>query len=139
GRPSTRQSTHDGERVSHWPLTAYFLKLGSLGFGGPVALVGYMYRDLVEQRRWVDEEEYKLALALAQMMPGPLAAQTAIALGYFQHGILGATLTGLAFIMPSFLMVLALSWLYVAYGGLWWMQALFYGIGAAVIAIIAIA
>ncbi|MGH2587293.1 MAG: chromate transporter [Dehalococcoidia bacterium] len=120
-------------------LVLYFLKLGAIGFGGPVALVGYMHRDLVEQRRWLDEEEYKLGLALAQIMPGPLAAQLAIALAYLKRGVLGATLCGLAFVLPSFLMVLALSVLYVAYGGLWWMQALFYGIGAVVIAIITIA
>lgn len=98
-----------------------------------------MNRDLVERRRWVKEDVYRLGLALAQIMPGPLAAQLAIALGYFQHGILGATLIGLAFILPSFLMVLILSALYVAYGGLWWVQALFYGIGASVIAVIIIA
>jgi chromate transporter len=122
-----------------WPLTSYFLKLGAVGFGGPVALVGFMHRDLVEKRHWVTEDTYKLSLALAQIMPGPLAAQTAIALGYFEGGILGATLIGLAFILPSFLMVVAISVAYVAYGGLWWMQSLFYGIGATVIAIIAIA
>ena len=122
-----------------WALVGYFLKLGTLGFGGPVALVGYMQRDLVERRRWIDDEEYKLGLALAQIMPGPLAAQLAIAIGFFRHGVLGATLVGLAFILPSFLMVLALSALYVAYGGLWWMQALFYGIAAAVIGIIVLA
>jgi chromate transporter len=122
-----------------WPFVAYFLKLGALGFGGPIALAGFMHRDLVERRRWVSEDDYRLGLALAQIMPGPLAAQLAIALGYFRAGVLGATLVGLAFILPSFLMVVALSWLYVRYGGLWWMQALFYGIGAAVIAIIAIA
>jgi chromate transporter len=122
-----------------WPITGYFLKLGTIGFGGPAALVGYMHRDLVERRRWLAEETYQLALALAQIMPGPLAAQTAIAIGYFQAGILGATLVGIAFVVPSFLMVIALSMAYVAFGGLWWMQALFYGIGAAVIAIIAIA
>jgi chromate transporter len=122
-----------------WPFVLYFLKLGTLGFGGPVALAGFMHRDLVEQQRWIDEDEYKLALALAQIMPGPLAAQLAIALGYFQHGVLGATAVGLAFILPSFLMVLAISIAYLAYGGLWWMQALFYGIGAAVVAIITIA
>jgi chromate transporter len=126
-------------RESLGPLVGYFLELGAIGFGGPVALVGYMHRDLVERRRWVAEETYRLALALAQIMPGPLAAQTAIALGYFQAGIVGATLVGIAFVLPSFLMVLALSWLYVTFGGLWWMQALFYGIGAAVIGIIAIA
>jgi chromate transporter len=122
-----------------WPLVGYFLKLGTLGFGGPVALVGFMHRDLVEQRRWLTEDTYKLSLALAQIMPGPLAAQTAIAIGYFEAGVLGATLVGLAFVLPSFLMVLAISLAYVTYGGLWWMQAVFYGIGATVIAIIAIA
>src|ERR671910_1810938 len=127
------------ERGTLWQLTAYFLKLGTIGFGGPVALVGYMQRDLVEQRRWIDDEEYKLGLALAQIMPGPLAAQLAIAIGYFAHGVLGATLVGLAFVLPSFVMVLALSALYVAFGGLWWMQAVFYGVSAAVIGIIAIA
>jgi chromate transporter len=122
-----------------WQLTAYFLKLGTIGFGGPVALVGYMQRDLVERHHWIDDEEYKLGLALAQIMPGPLAAQLAIAIGFFAHGVLGATLVGLAFVLPSFLMVLTLSALYVAFGGLWWMQAVFYGVSAAVIGIIAIA
>jgi chromate transporter len=126
-------------RGSLWQLTTYFLKLGTIGFGGPVALVGYMQRDLVERHQWIDDEEYKLGLALAQIMPGPLAAQLAIAVGYFAHGVLGATLVGLAFVLPSFLMVLGLSALYVAYGGLWWMQAVFYGVSAAVIGIIAIA
>ena len=121
------------------PLAGYFLKLGTVGFGGPVALVGFMHRDLVEQRRWITEETYKLSLALAQIMPGPLAAQVAIAIGYFEGGVLGATLSGLAFVLPSFLMVVGISLAYVAYGGLWWMQALFYAIGATVIAIIVIA
>jgi chromate transporter len=138
------QRLHDSENsvekgVGLWPLTRYFLKLGTVGFGGPVALVGFMHRDLVEQRSWISEDTYKLSLALAQIMPGPLAAQTAIAIGYFEGGVLGATLVGLAFVLPSFLMVVAISLAYVAYGGLWWMQALFYAIGATVIAIIAIA
>src|SRR6476661_9022398 len=125
--------------VGLWPLVNYFLKLGTIGFGGPAALVGFMHRDLVEKRRWLTEDTYKLSLALAQIMPGPLAAQTAIAIGYFEGGVLGATLVGLAFVIPSFLMVVAISVAYVSYGGLWWMQALFYAIGATVIAIIAIA
>jgi chromate transporter len=126
-------------RASLTDLVRYFLYLGTLGFGGPVALVGFMHRDLVERRRWVDEDEFRLGVALSQIMPGPLAAQLAIALGYFQRGVLGATAVGLAFILPSFLMVLGISIAYKRFGGLWWMQALFYGIGAAVIAIIAIA
>jgi chromate transporter len=127
------------QKIGLWPLTRYFLKLGTIGFGGPVALVGFMHRDLVEQRRWITEDTYKLSLALAQIMPGPLAAQTAIAIGYFEAGVSGATLVGLSFVLPSFLMVIGISLVYVAYGGLWWMQALFYAIGATVIAIIAIA
>ena len=137
--PSTPSDGVLGQSRSLWALTNYFLKLGTIGFGGPVALVGFMHRDLVEHRRWVTEDTYKLSLALAQIMPGPLAAQTAIAIGYFEGGILGASLCGLAFVLPSFLMVVGISLAYVAYGGLWWMQALFYAIGATVIAIIAIA
>src|SRR5919107_6404373 len=108
------QSAREAAPGTLWQLTAYFLKLGTIGFGGPVALVGYMQRDLVERHHWIDDEEYKLGLALAQIMPGPLAAQLAMAIGYFAHGVLGATLVGLAFVLPSFLMVLGLSALYVA-------------------------
>lgn len=118
-------------------LVWYALKLGTVGFGGPVALIGYMHRDLVERRKWISEADYKEGLALAQLAPGPLAAQLAIYLGYVHHRVTGATLVGLAFVLPSFLMVLALGWAYVRYGGLPWMQAVFYGVGAAVIGIIA--
>src|SRR2546427_3990737 len=114
----------------------YFLRLGALGFGGPIALAGYMQRDLVEQRRWISRQDYVEGLALAQLAPGPLAAQLAIYLGWVRARVLGATLVSLAFVLPSFLMVLVLSALYVRYGGLSWMQGAFYGIGAAVIAII---
>ena len=129
----------DTTRATLGAFVRYFLYLGSLGFGGPVALAGFMHRDLVERRHWVSEDEYRLGLALAQIMPGPLAAQLAIALGYFQHGVVGATAVGIAFVVPSFLMVVGISVAYLRFGGLWWMQALFYGIGAAVIGIIAIA
>src|SRR3954452_15041747 len=114
----------------------YFLRLGTFGFGGPIALAGYMQRDLVERRRWISRQDYLEGLALAQLAPGPLAAQLAIYLGWVRARILGATLVAAAFILPSFLLVLALSFLYVRFGGLPWMQHAFYGIGAAVIAII---
>jgi chromate transporter len=119
-------------------LVGYMAKLGTLGFGGPVALCGYMHRDLVERRRWISEADYKEGLALSQLMPGPLAAQLAIYLGFVHYRVAGATLAGLAFVLPSFAMVVALGMAYVAYGGLAWMQAVFYGVGAAVIGIIAI-
>jgi chromate transporter len=121
-----------------WDMVRYSLWLGTFGFGGPVALVGYMYRDLVEQRRWISEKDYREGLALSQLMPGPLAAQLAIYLGYVHYRIRGATLVGIAFVLPSFIMVLTLGVAYVAYGGLTWMQAVFYGVGAAVIGIIAL-
>lgn len=131
------------EAISNYPqkyslvdLTIYFLKLGSTGFGGPVALVGYMQRDLVEHKKWIAESDFKEGLALAQLTPGPLAAQLGIYVGFVHYGILGATLAGLAFVLPSFIMVLLLGMAYQAFGGLPWMQALFYGISAAVIGII---
>jgi chromate transporter len=123
---------------SLWQLTLYFLRLGTLGFGGPVALVGFMYRDLVEERGWISEADYKEGLALAQIAPGPLAAQLAIYLGFVHYRTAGATVAGLAFVLPSFAMVVALGMAYVSYGGLPWMQAVFYGVGAAVLGIMAI-
>jgi chromate transporter len=125
------------ESVPLRAFLAYFIRLGTFGFGGPIALAGYMQRDLVEERRWITEEEYLRGLALAQLMPGPLAAQLAIYIGWVRAGVLGATLVAGAFILPSFVMVMALSAVYVRYQGLSFMQGLFYGIGAAVIAIIA--
>ena len=117
-------------------FAGYFLRLGTVGFGGPIALAGAMQRDLVEDRRWVTKDEYVKGLALAQLAPGPLAAQLAIYLGWAKGGIFGATLVAIAFVLPSFLMVIGISVAYVRFGGLAWMQAAFYGIGAAVIAII---
>ena len=139
-------TTHEGSQQADRPLApsvslarfvGYFLWLGTVGFGGPIALAGHMQQDLVDGRGWITQQDYVEGLALAQLAPGPLAAQLAIYLGYVRAGILGATLVGAAFVLPSFLMVLALSAAYVRYGGLSWMQGMFYGIGAAVIAIIA--
>src|SRR5260370_8405033 len=115
-------------------MVQYMTKLGTIGFGGPVALVGYMQRDLVEQRKWISASDYKEGLTLAQLMPGPLAAQLAIYLGYVHYGITGATLAGVAFVIPSFIMVVALGAAYVAYGGLTWMQAGFYARACPVVA-----
>ncbi|MCZ2481672.1 chromate transporter [Aquirufa nivalisilvae] len=121
---------------SLWQMSTYFLHLGTTGFGGPVALVEYMRRDLVESRHWISEEEFKQGLALAQLAPGPLAAQLAIYLGFVHYRYWGATLAGIAFVIPSFIMVVLLGMAYQAFGGLSWMQAIFYGVGAAVIGII---
>jgi chromate transporter len=129
-------STHPAYTL--WQLVLYFLRLGTFGFGGPVALVGYMHRDLVERHGWISEADYKEGIALAQLAPGPMAAQTAIYLGYVHYRTLGATLVGLAFVLPSFFMVVLLGWAYQQFGGLEWMHAVFYGVGAAVIGIIAI-
>ena len=134
------RSELETSNTKHVPLSqffGYFLWLGTVGFGGPIALAGHMQQDLVDARGWIQKEEYLEGLALAQLAPGPLAAQLAIYLGYIRAGVLGATAVGIAFVLPSFLMVLALSAAYVRYGGLPWMQGIFYGIGAAVIGIIA--
>lgn len=127
----------DVRPVSLRHFVAYFLRLGTFGFGGPIALAGYMQRDLVERARWIRKSEYVQGLALAQLAPGPLAAQLAIYLGWVRARLLGATLVAIAFVLPSFVMVLGLAAAYVAFDGLSWMQGMFYGIGAAVIAIIA--
>ena len=112
------------------PLALYFLKLGAIGFGGPIALTGAMQRTLVEERQWITPRTFLDGLALAQLAPGPLAAQLAMYIGYTAAGAPGALLVGAAFILPSLLMVWVLSAVYVAYGGLGWMQALFHGVGA---------
>lgn len=135
--PNGGTATSELEPCSLRDFALYFLRLGTLGFGGPIALAGYMQRDLVEDRRWMSKQDYLEGLALAQLAPGPLAAQLAIYLGWVRGRVLGATLIGFAFVLPSFLMVLALSALYLRFGGLPWMRGAFYGIGAAVIAIIA--
>jgi chromate transporter len=126
----------DKPLYSMWQLVLYMLRLGTLGFGGPVALVGYMHRDLVEERRWITDADYREGLALSQLAPGPLAAQLAIYLGYVHYRLLGATIVGIAFVLPSFLIVLVLGWAYMRFGGLSWMQAVFYGVGSAVVGII---
>jgi len=127
----------EGARPGLREFLLYFLYLGTLGFGGPIALAGHMQKDLVEERKWVSSEDYGEGLAFSQLSPGPLAAQLAMYLGWVRAGTLGATLTGAVFVLPSFLMVLTLAAIYVHYGQLTWIQGVFYGIGAAVIAIIA--
>jgi len=136
-RDLTAATERDDRTPSLARLAAYFLRLGALGFGGPIALAGYMQRDLVERRGWIAHEDFKQGLALAQLAPGPLAAQLAIYIGWVRGRLLGATVVAFAFILPSFVMVLGLAALYVHFGGLSWMQGVFYGVGAAVIAIIA--
>ena len=134
-----KQSSPASESIAEVPLhrfVGYFLWLGTVGFGGPIALAGRMLQDLVEKRNWIRKDDYLEGLALAQLAPGPLAAQLAIYLGYVRAGVLGATAVGFAFVLPSFLMVLAIAVAYVRYGGLPWMQAVFYGVGAAAIGII---
>src|ERR671921_75004 len=120
-------------------LVAYFLTLGGLGFGGPIALVGYMQRDLVEDRGWFSEREFQQALAVGQTMPGPLAAQAAMWFGYLHAGARGAAAVAVPFVLPPFLIVTAVAVFYAEYQGLDWVHAVFQGVGPAVLAIIAIA
>ena len=136
---ATDESPPDLRAVPFRRLLAYFVELGTLGFGGPIATVGYMQRDLVEQRRWMPRQDLLDGIALGQTMPGPLAAQVAMWVGFLRKGALGALATAAAFIAPSFVVVLALAYFYVRYQGLAWVQSVFYGVSPAVIAIIVLA
>lgn len=120
-------------------LAGYFLRLGALGFGGPIALAARMQRDLVDTLGWISEPEYEEGLVFSQLAPGPLAAQLAMYLGYVNSGMAGATVAGTAFVLPSLAMVIALAAAYVHFGGLPWVQASFYGVGPSVIGLIAVA
>src|SRR5947208_9750282 len=115
------------ERPGLRRLLRYFLWLGTFGFGGPIASVGYMQRDLVERRGWLDRRAFLDGVALGQTMPGPLAAQVVMWVGFLEAGSPGALATAVAFILPSFALVLGVAILYKAHAGLWWVQALFYG------------
>jgi len=117
-------------------IVGYFLRLGTLGFGGPVALVGLMEKELVQERGWLTKEEMREAIAVSQSLPGPLAIQVGIFISYLRGGFWGAWVGGWAFILPNFLIVTALGALYVHFGGLSWMTAIFYGVSPAVIALI---
>ena len=126
-KPETEQQTSlrgDASALSYTlrDLLIYFLRLGTLGFGGPIALAGHMQKDLVDERRWVSKQDYLEGLAFSQLSPGPLAAQLAMYIGWLRARVIGATLVGIAFILPSFLMVLVLAALYVHYGSLSWIQ-----------------
>lgn len=117
-------------------LVFYFLKLGTTGFGGPIALIGYMEQDLVEKKGWFSRKEYLHGLALAQIVPGPVAQQMAIYFGWLKGKIWGATLIAIAFLLPSFLIVWGLAFFYQKYQGLPWIHGVFYGMSAAVVGVV---
>src|SRR6201987_1966481 len=127
-------SVKPGPRIRE--LVSYFLRLGTFGFGGPVALCGLMEKELVQDRGWLTKEEMRDAIAVAQSLPGPLAIQVGIFIAYLRCGFWGAWAGGWAFILPNFLIVSALGALYVHFGGLTWMTAIFYGVSPAIIALI---
>jgi chromate transporter len=135
--PGTAISSTPAASPTWKDLSAYLLRIGATSFGGTVVIAERIRRDLVEERRWISHEEYMHGFAFAQLAPGPLVPQLVMYLGYLRHGILGATLAALSFVGPSFLVVVLLASAYVRSNGLAWIQALFYGISAAVVAIIA--
>jgi chromate transporter len=136
--PSPAEQTGSGLPAFRRVLR-YFLGLGTWGFGGPIATVGYMQRDLVESRQWLNRRDFLNGVALGQAMPGPLAAQVVMWVGYLQRGAWGALATAGAFILPSFVAVLVVAILYVHYQGLSIVQALFYGVAPGVMAVIGLA
>lgn len=128
------KNANRGPRIRE--LIGYFLRLGTLGFGGPVALCGLMEKELVQDRGWLTKQEMRDAIAISQSLPGPLAIQVGIFASYLRGGFWGAWAGGWAFILPNFLIVAALAALYVHVGGLSWMTAVFYGVSPAIIALI---
>jgi chromate transporter len=124
------------QRVPIRELARYYLRLGLLGFGGPVALVGQMERELVGEKKWLSKEEMREGIAVCQSLPGPLAIQVGIWISYIRGGFWGAWAGGWAFILPNFIIVATLGALYVHFGGLPWVTAIFYGVSPAVIALI---
>ena len=130
----------DGEkttqRIPIREIVRYYLRLGLLGFGGPVALVGQMEREMVDERKWLTKEEMREGIAVCQSLPGPLAIQVGIWISYIRGGFWGAWAGGWAFILPNFIIVATLAALYVHFGGLPWVTAIFYGVSPAVIALI---
>src|SRR5882762_1847676 len=131
---TTTTTTIPGGRISE--LVRYFLRLGFIGFGGPVALVGQMERELVTERKWLTKEQMREAIAICQSLPGPLAIQVGIYVSYLRGGFWGAWAGGWAFILPNFVIVAALGALYVYLGDLQPVTAIFYGVSPAVIALI---
>ena len=130
------ESANTPSRVSIRDLALYYLRLGALGFGGPVALVGQMERELVQERKWLTKEEMREGIAVCQSMPGPLAIQVGIYISYLRGGFWGAWAGGWAFILPNFVIVATLGALYTYFGGLSPVTAIFYGVAPAVIALI---
>src|SRR6266536_3428676 len=130
------EAEKSAQRVPIRELVRYYLRLGLIGFGGPVALVGQMERELVAERRWLTKEEMREGIAVCQSLPGPLAIQVGIWISYIRGGFWGAWAGGWAFILPNFVIVAALGALYVHFGGLPWVTAIFYGVSPAVIALI---
>jgi len=122
--------------VSLWQMTAYFLRLGATGFGGPVALVNHMRHDLVDTRGWIGESEYEDGLALATACPGPLAFQLGVYCGYLRFGVTGALAAAVAFALVPFLIVCLIAALYLRFAGAWEVAALFYGIAPVIVALI---
>ncbi|HKD66698.1 MAG TPA: chromate efflux transporter [Candidatus Binataceae bacterium] len=117
-------------------LVVYYLRLGALGFGGPVALCGQMERELVQERKWLTGDEMRDGIAVCQSLPGPLAIQVGIFVSYLRGGFWGAWAGGTAFILPNFIIVSALGALYVRFSGLPILTSIFYGVSPAVIALI---
>ena len=130
------ESANTPSRVPIRDLALYYLRLGALGFGGPVALVGQMERELVQERKWLTKEEMREGIAVCQSMPGPLAIQVGIYISYLRGGFWGAWAGGWAFILPNFVIVATLGALYTYFGGLSPVTAIFYGVAPAVIALI---
>jgi chromate transporter len=122
--------------VSFWQAFAFWLKLGFISFGGPAGQIAIMHTELVERRRWISEKRFLHALNYCMVLPGPEAQQLATYIGWLMHRTWGGVVAGVLFVLPSLFILIALSWIYIAYGHVAWVAGLFYGIKPAVTAIV---
>jgi len=133
---SLNNLTEAPEKVSFWQAFAFWLKLGFISFGGPAGQIAIMHEELVVRRRWLSEKRFLHALNFCMVLPGPEAQQLATYIGWLMHKTRGGIVAGVLFVLPSLLLLIALSWIYIAYGQVAWVAGLFYGIKPAVTAIV---
>ena len=138
--PSSGKTTTDSlsapSDVSFWEAFLFWLKLGFISFGGPAGQIAIMHQELVERRRWISEKRFLHALNYCMLLPGPEAQQLATYIGWLMHRTWGGIVAGVLFVLPSLFILIALSWIYIAYGDVSWVAGLFYGIKPAVTAIV---
>ncbi len=132
----TEEKNNLPQTVTFWQAFLFWLKLGFISFGGPAGQIAIMHQELVERRRWISEQRFLHALNYCMLLPGPEAQQLATYIGWLMHRTWGGIVAGVLFVLPSLFILIALSWIYIAYGNVTWVAGIFFGIKPAVTAIV---